>query len=101
MARIRMITRTVEGTKVLAMFCNLETKTVEERECIIGVPVSSSKQVDKYIKDNYETDTLKYVSVVSSEKFTKVYAMSETDFLKVAKCYNSRSEISNADFIDE
>lgn len=100
MARTRMITRTVEGTKVRAMFCNLETKSVEELECIINVPVSSAKQADKYIRENYETDTLKYVSTISSEKYSKVYAMAESEFLKLAKCYNSRSEISNADFVD-
>ena len=100
MARVRMITRTVEGTRVKALFCNLETKTVEEMECIINVPISSSKQADKYIRENYETTTLKYVSTISSEKYSKVYAMTENEFLKLAKCYNSRSEISNADFVD-
>ena len=100
MARTRMITRTVEGTKVRAMFCDLESKTVKELECIINVPVSTSKQVDKYICENYETPFLKYVSTISSEKYSKVYAMTENEFLKLAKCYNSRSEISNADFVD-
>lgn len=94
MARIRMVTRTVEVNTYSVMACNIETAEVRVMEFKCGlVPVSVDPL--KYLKKLYETDTLKLVSVVSRETETVLYGMPEDEFIAAAKILPPRAGQEN------
>lgn len=84
MARVRMITRTINVTVVEAMcvdtaLAKVSTKTLE----LTGEAFTEEKAL-KELKREYETDTLKVVAIQSMSVREEMYGLKEIDFLKVA-----------------
>lgn len=78
------IIRTFNGTKAVAKVVDVEKETVEQREFTSPVAIEDETKLLKFIKKAYETDTLKILSIVSTESFEDVYEISIEDFLKYA-----------------
>ena len=78
------IIRTFNGTKAIAKVVDVEKETVEQREFTSPVAIEDEAKLLKYIKKAYETDTLKILSIVSTDSFEDVYEISIEDFLKYA-----------------
>ena len=85
MARVRMVTRTIVGTKCFTMCVNTDTAQIEYKELIIGVPTTDENVALKILKKEYENDNLKIVKVDTMEKYEKCYGMLESEFLNYAK----------------
>ena len=86
MARVRMVTRTIEVIKATALCVDVLTAETSSKELeLTGVGNLSQNDLLKALKKTYETDTFKVVAV--TEKFTEqeLYGMLELDFLKYAK----------------
>ena len=87
MARQRMVTRTVTGTKAEVQIVSIKASEITT----ISVTVSgeydetTTDKLLKAIKKQEETDDIKVLQVISFEKFDKCYGMLESDFLKLAK----------------
>ena len=85
MARQRMVTRTVTGTKAEVKVVSISANEITTITETVGGEYTDNDKLLKVIKKNVETDDLKVLAIVSSEKFDKCYGMLESEFLKLAK----------------
>lgn len=83
MARMRMVTRTVEVNTYSVMTCNTETAEVRTIDFKVGV-IPQSIDPMKYLKKQYETETLKLCAITSHTVETILYGMPEDEFIKSA-----------------
>ena len=84
MARERMITRTVEQTKVRVMALDVNTVEVHFIETTIGGAYTEESLMKK-LKKMYETDDFKLVHIEEQETEEVLLGMTEEDFIKYAK----------------
>lgn len=90
MARMRMVTRTVEVNTYSVMTCNTETAEVRTIDYKIGV-IPQSIEPMKYLKKQYETETLKLCAITSHTVETILYGMPEDEFIKNASVLPPRT----------
>lgn len=83
MARMRMVTRTVEVNTYSVMTCNTETAEVRTIDFKVGVIPQSIDPI-KYLKKQYETETLKLCAIMGHTTETILYGMEEAEFIKNA-----------------
>lgn len=83
MARMRMVTRTVEVNTYSVMTCNTETAEVRTIDFKVGV-IPQSIEPMKYLKKQYETETIKLCAITSHTVETILYGMPEDEFIKNA-----------------
>ena len=83
MARIEMVTRTMDWTRVEVMTLNIETAEVGYKT----VTLSGHKDTDTALKHvkTLDTDTLKHVSITGIETGATLYGMTVQEFMKLAK----------------
>lgn len=84
MARVKMITRTVEQTTARAMCLRVDTAEVTIEEYTIGGSPDNGELLKK-LKAIYETDNFKVVAIKDTFTETKVLGMSEEDFIRFAE----------------
>ena len=84
MARERMVTRTVE-LSVCEVMC-MDTVKAEVKVCSfeVGGGLSDEKALLKAIKKQYETDTLKCVTISKITTKEILYGMPESQFIALA-----------------
>lgn len=82
MRRDKMITRSIVTTNAEIMCFNLDTnEVITLNESYIGD--LSDKEIEKRFSIDYE-NTAKFLKIVNAEKTTKLYGISEKDFLQYA-----------------
>lgn len=82
MRRDKMITRTIVTTNAEIMCFNCDTnEVITLNESYIGD--LSDKEIEKRFSIDYE-NTAKFLKIVNAEKTTKLYGISEKDFLQYA-----------------
>ena len=93
MPRLRQVTRTIVTTKVNVM-C-LDTQKCEPLNKVITVSGTFSDEdaLLLTVKRVVDTDTLKAVQVVDKEELTNLYAMSEEEFIKLAKIVEKTKKV--------
>lgn len=84
MARKPMVTRSFEVTKVNVMMCNTITAEVHNKEFEVPRTYKDNDKLLKVVKEMVETDSDKVVTIVDKSIATKLFGMSEADFLKNA-----------------
>lgn len=90
MARIPMVTRTIQTTQVSALCVNIaEQKPVEKTFTLSGT-YKSEKQLLKALESVVNDDNIKVVHVNSTEVQQTLYGMSEQDFISNAKVLPKR-----------
>nr|DAM70580.1 MAG TPA: hypothetical protein [Caudoviricetes sp.] len=90
MARMRMVTRTVEVNTYSVMTCNTETAEVRTIDFKVGV-IPQSIEPMRYLKKQYETETLKLCAITSHTVETILYGMPEDEFIKNASVLPPRT----------
>lgn len=106
MARIRMVTRTIESTTATCMCINPQTGTVSHNEYTISQSYVDPAIILKHVKKVYETETNIIVAVETSEVRETLYGMTEQQFMELAKVLPPRTNNSdetedNEEVIDE
>lgn len=91
MARMRMVTRTVEVNTYSVITCNTETAEVRTIDFKVGV-IPQSIEPMKYLKKQYETETLKLCAITSHTVETILYGMPEDEFIKNATVLPPRTK---------
>lgn len=91
MARKRMITRTVKGTKYITLCLNTETCDAFNKEVVIGEVFKSTEKRDNALRKLIDTDTVKFVSVVDTEEVETLYGMEESKFIAYAEILPARA----------
>ena len=99
MAKERMVTRTVETKEIEVMTVNTESATIENIVVRLSRTYKTDDELFKAVSLNVNTDTIKAVKVVTAWTETKLYGMSESDFLKYAVELDpeTRKELSTTD----
>ena len=101
MARARKVTRTIASTKVVVMCVNTETAVVENYEVTIAGVYSDDKKLMKAVTKVVETETLKPVSVVSTEVIETLYGMDEKKFIEMAEVLPPRDKKEDTDEVED
>lgn len=101
MARARKVTRTIASTKVVVMCVNTETAVVENYEVTIAGVYSDDKKLMKAVTKVVETETLKPVSVVSTEVIETLYGMDEQKFIEMAEVLPPREKKEDTDEVED
>lgn len=101
MARARKVTRTIASTKVVVMCVNTETAVVENYEVTIAGVYSDDKKLMKEVTKVVETETLKPVSVVSTEVIETLYGMDEQKFIEMAEVLPPRDKKEDTDEVED
>lgn len=97
MARVRMVTRTVESTTALVMTVDITSASVSNVERTISGKYEDKADVLKAVQAIFDTDTVKNVSVVSFTTNVTLYGMPEQDFIKHAKILPPRKANEDTD----
>lgn len=84
MARMRMVTRTVNLAVVEVMCLNTETANVSLIEYEIGGGLTDKNEILKVVKKLYETDTHKCVAINNLTFKEILYGMPENEFIAKA-----------------
>ena len=85
MARARMVTRTVVGTQAEVQIVSISASEITNINVTVGGEYEDADKLMKAIKKQTETDDLKVLKIVTSEKIEKCYGMLESEFIKLAK----------------
>lgn len=85
MARISMVTRTIQATKVNALCLDIATQKPYEKEFILSGTFKDDKHLFKALEKVANDDTHKAVYVNSVDIIETLYGMSEQDFISYAK----------------
>ena len=82
MARKPMVTRSFEVTRVNVMCVNTVTAEVHNIDLEVPRKYDNEDKLMKVVKSMIETDEEKAVQIVDKSVYSKLYGMSEADFLK-------------------
>ena len=85
MARQRMVTRTVTGTKAEVQIVSISASEITTISVTVGGEYTDNDKLMKAIKKQTETADIKVLQIMTSEKIDKCYGMLESDFIKLAK----------------
>lgn len=92
MARVRMITRTIESTTASCMCINPLTGTVSHNDYTISQSYTDPTLILKHVKKVYETETNIIVAVEKSEIHETLYGMLEQKFMELAEILPPRTQ---------
>ena len=97
MARIRMVTRTVKGTRARVL-C-LDTETAESLIIVyeIGGTYPDNAKLLKALQKEHGNSPIALVHIVHTEEIEQLYGMSEADFLKYAEPLPPRNSANEGD----
>ena len=86
MARVRMVTRTIEVMEYSVITMDLADNNATKQVTLelTGDKLEGEKAL-KQLRKQYETDTYKLVAIVGTNTREELYGMLEIDFLKQAK----------------
>lgn len=101
MARVRKVTRTFSSTKVTVMCVDTESAKVNNYEVTIAGTYKDEKKLMKAVTKVVETETLKPVSVVSTEVIETLYGMDEQKFIEMAEVLPLRDKKEDTDEVEE
>lgn len=85
MGRIAMVTRTINFTEVTALTVDVIAQSTGTQVFTLSGTFADNDKLIKALKKEYELETVKIVSVISSEVQEKLYGMTEQEFMSLAK----------------
>ena len=89
MARVRMVTRTVEITTYNVKCYDCVTNTISDQNLELGVLPNNVDPL-KALKKQYESDFFKIIVINGSETVTKLNGMPESKFIELAEILPDR-----------
>lgn len=92
MARMRMVTRTVNVAEVEVMMLNINTQKVSTLVAEVGGGITEEKALMKAVKKMHEDASNKCVAITSVKQKEILYGMPEADFIRLAKVLPPRSK---------
>lgn len=101
MAKARKVTRTISSTKVVVMCVDTETAKVDNYEVEIAGVYSDDKKLMKAVSKEVETETIKPVSIISTEIIETLYGMDEQKFIEMAEVLPPRDKKEDVDEVEE
>lgn len=84
MARKPMVTRSFDTMTCNVLVANISTNTLQEKEITLPTLITEDNKLVKAIREQVETDIIKFVSIKSTTVKEVLLGMSEQDFIKYA-----------------
>ena len=97
MGRIAMVTRTINFTQVTALTVDVVAQATATQVYTLSGTFADNDKLIKALKKEYESDTTKVVSVISSEVQEQLYGMTEQEFMSLAKVLPPRKTYNNTE----
>lgn len=91
MARMRMVTRTVNENTYTCMCVDTVSAEIVNKDFVVGVEFDTDDAALKNFQKQYNTETFKVVAVVAHSVKEILYGMPEADFIRLAKVMPPRS----------
>lgn len=85
MARIRMVTRTVKGTRASVLCLDTETANAITIDFEIGGTYPDNEKLLKALQKEHGNGIIKLVHIVETEEIEQLYGMPESDFMFYAQ----------------
>ena len=85
MARVRMVTRTINVNVLEVMCVDTTNSEVTTKQFELTGETLTNEKALKLLKKEYETETFKLVAIQKTEVREEMYGIKETDFIKIAK----------------
>ncbi len=101
MGRIAMVTRTINFTEVTALTVDVVAQATATQVYTLSGTYADNDKLIKALKKEYESDTVKIVSIISSEVQEKLYGMTEQEFMSLAKVLPPRKVYADTDSVVE
>ena len=101
--RTQMVTRTVIGTEAEVQVVSISATEISTIKVTVNGTYEDSEKLLKVIKKQTETDDLKVLKVISTERIEKCYGMTQAEFIKLAKELDlkTRKALESADGEDD
>ena len=84
MARIPMVTRTIQTTTANVLCLNIKEGEPFNKEVVLPRTYKDEKTMMKIVEKRVNTDDVKAVHIVDSEVHEALYGMTEADFIAAA-----------------
>ena len=97
MARVSMVTRTINATKANVLCLDIETAEPFNKEITLSGTYKDKKALQKAAEMAINSDTVKAVHVVDYEETETLYGMTEQEFIENAKVLPPRDAKKAAD----
>lgn len=97
MARIRMVTRTVKGTRARVMCLDTETANAMTIVYEIGGTYPDNDKLLKALQKEHGNNPIALVHIVETEEIEELYGMPESVFLAYAKKLPPRNSATEED----
>lgn len=95
MARIPMVTRTIQTT-IVTIFCvSIEDRSTFEQTLTLPRTYKDDNKLMKVVEKALEGEPIKAVAIINQEVKEKLYGMTEQEFIKNAKVLPPRSTNDN------
>ena len=91
MARMRMVTRTVNENTYTCMCVDTVSAEIANKDFVVGVEFETEDTALKHFQKLYNKDTFKVVAVVAHSVKEILYGMPESEFIRLAKVLPPRS----------
>ena len=88
--RRNLVTRTIKSMEVTIKAAKVDEESIVN-ELIIMPFIKDEKNLKKAIVKRYDTDSQKFISIVSVDVTEKLYAMDEAKFIEMADILPSRN----------
>ena len=95
MARIPMVTRTIQTTKANVLCVNIVEGEPFNKEVILPRTYKDEKSMMKVVEKMVNTDEIKAVHVVNTSVDEVLYGMTEQEFIASAKILPPRTAANN------
>lgn len=97
MARKRMVTRTVQSTKVVVMCANTETASIENYEVTVSGVFSDDTKLMKQVEKVLTSESIKPVAINEKTIEEKLYGMEEQKFIENAEILPPRTKVDETE----
>ena len=95
MGRIAMVTRTINFTQVTALTVDVVAQATATQVYTLSGTFADNDKLIKALKKEYESDTVKIVSVIDADVQERLYGMTEQEFMSLAKVLPPRKTYGN------
>ena len=87
----KLITRTFDGTNVVALVYNKKSNESEEHEVYISGKYDDSEKLEKAVAKMFKNPDYKFITVLSAVDASELRGMTEEDFIKYSVILDKES----------
>lgn len=92
MARVAMVTRTMQTTEVNVLCLNIQTAEPFNKDLVLAGTFKDNKAMMKAVSAQVDNDAQKAVVITTSKVVETLYGMTEDEFIKNAKVLPPREK---------